>query len=31
MAWRLWPIIDALAVADQQAKLEAAGRGSDDE
>jgi peptide chain release factor 1 len=26
MGWRLWPIIDALAIADQQAKLEAAGR-----
>ena len=26
MMWKLWPIIDALAVADQQAKLEAAGR-----
>ncbi len=27
MMWRLWTIIDALAVADQQAKLEAAGKG----
>jgi hypothetical protein len=27
MAWRLGPIIDACAVADQQAKLEAAWRG----
>jgi len=27
MMWRLAPIIDACAVADQQAKLEAAGRG----
>lgn len=26
MAWRLWPIVDALAIADQQAKLEAAGK-----
>lgn len=24
MMWRLWPIIDALAIADEQAKLEAA-------
>jgi hypothetical protein len=24
MAWKLKPIVDALAVADQQAKLEAA-------
>ena len=28
MMWKLWPIIDALAVADQQAKLEAAWRGN---
>lgn len=26
MMWKLWPIIDACAVADQQAKLEAAGK-----
>jgi peptide chain release factor 1 len=26
MAWRLWPIVDALAIADEQAKLEAAGK-----
>jgi len=27
MAWKLKPIVDALAIADQQAKLEAAGKG----
>ena len=27
MLWKLWPIIDACAVADEQAKLEAAGKG----
>lgn len=27
MMWRLWPIIDACAIADQQAKLEAAWKG----
>jgi len=27
MMWKLWPIIDACAVADEQAKLEAAGKG----
>lgn len=26
MMWRLWPIIDALAIADEQAKLEAASK-----
>jgi hypothetical protein len=28
MAWRLWPIVDALAIADQQAKLAVAGGGN---
>jgi hypothetical protein len=28
MMWRLWQIIDACAVADQQAKLEAAWKGN---
>jgi hypothetical protein len=26
MAWKLWQIVDALAIADEQARLEAAAK-----